>query len=319
MADNPQPKTAPQPDPWERLRAPFAPEEIEKLPKQLRRNDENKARCEAGSFASADGHYCGGWHPRSVHLDYVGHAGVTMRLNEVDPKWSWTPMHVELLPWVERLVERAAEAGDHARVDELIREHGAPLTRDGGMWIRLTVLGVTRTGFGDSQGKTGPNATKEIIGDALRNAAMRFGVGTYLWSKSSAAAVLRHGGELDADEPQQQPERPRREKRAKPVEDEWTMPDPEKVEEWRTAAMVAPELHPKGTERDAYLKAIWTEIVESVGGSNLPRVIVRVPDSWSRYAQQPDVGMDVFLLTIARNAAMPGADAVDEEGETGEE
>ena len=35
---------------------------------------------------------------------------------------------------------------------------------------------VDVAGFGSADGKTGPNATKELIGDALRNAAMRFGV-----------------------------------------------------------------------------------------------------------------------------------------------
>jgi hypothetical protein len=42
---------------------------------------------------------------------------------------------------------------------------------------------VSRLGYGDAQGKTGPNATKERIGDALRNAAMRFGAALDLWHK----------------------------------------------------------------------------------------------------------------------------------------
>ena len=57
-----------------------------------------------------------------------------------------------------------------------------------------------RSGFGDAQGKTGGNATKEIIGDALRNAAMRFGIGTYLWGKSdkAKAELTRMGVDDDA-------------------------------------------------------------------------------------------------------------------------
>ena len=51
------------------------------------------------------------------------------------------------------------------------------------MWIRLTVCGVTRLGYGDAQGKSGGNAMKERIGDALRNAAMRFGAALDLWHK----------------------------------------------------------------------------------------------------------------------------------------
>lgn len=51
------------------------------------------------------------------------------------------------------------------------------------MWIKLTVLGMTRLGYGDADGKTGPSAMKERIGDALRNAGMRFGMALDLWHK----------------------------------------------------------------------------------------------------------------------------------------
>jgi hypothetical protein len=160
----------------EMLSKPFAPDEIEKLPKQVRKEDQDKARCERGSRVSADGYFCGGWHARSMHLDYVGHAGITDRLNQADPMWSWEPF--------------------------ALSPNGAPLLSDGGMWGRMTVLGVTRIGFGDPGRNTGPNAIKETIGDFIRNAAMRFGVGTYLWSKSEAAAAKKIAEE-DHDEPQQ--------------------------------------------------------------------------------------------------------------------
>lgn len=157
------------------LAAEFPPDQVSLLPKQVMRDDQDRGKCEPGSRYSADGLTCGGRHARSVHLHYVGHADVTTRLLEVDPEWTWEPMAVG--------------------------PDGLPLRSEGGMWIRLTVLGVTRLGFGDAQGKQGPNAVKEIIGDAIRNAAMRFGVGTYLWSKSDAARakVAQEGG--DADEP----------------------------------------------------------------------------------------------------------------------
>ena len=56
----------------------------------------------------------------------------------------------------------------------------------GGLWIRLTVCGVTRLGYGNAANK--PNADpgsreKECIGDALRNALMRFGGALDLWHK----------------------------------------------------------------------------------------------------------------------------------------
>lgn len=187
----------------EQLRRPFKPDEIEKLPKVVSR-DNNKDRCQRGSRVSADGHYCGGWHGRAMHLDYVGHAGITERLNEVDPDWDYEFMHVELPPWADAAVAKLYERGTAeglAEAKRLVRAHGRPLTQDGGYWIRLTVLGITRMGFGDADGKSGANATKEVIGDALRNAAMRFGVGTYLWSKSEAAEAKR----LGVEDPEEQP------------------------------------------------------------------------------------------------------------------
>ena len=69
--------------------------------------------------------------------------------------------------------------------------NGLPVMDDmGGMWIKLTVCGVTRLGYGHAGSKTGGDAIKEVIGDALRNAAMRFGAALDLW----------HKGDLHADE-----------------------------------------------------------------------------------------------------------------------
>lgn len=94
-----------------------------------------------------------------IQLDYVGHAAVTDRLLEVDPEWTWEPLGV--------------------------REDGLPATDNAGnLWIKLTVNGVTRIGVGD-----GKNA-KECISDALRNAAMRFGVALDLWSKEELESTL---------------------------------------------------------------------------------------------------------------------------------
>lgn len=108
-------------------------------------------------------------------LDYVGHGAVTDRLLEVDPEWQWEPLSVD--------------------------EHGFPrLDLDGNLWIKLTVCGVTRLGVGD-----GPNM-KVLIGDALRNAAMRFGVALDLW--------IRGHAEDDEKAPQQQARR----REAKPAE-----------------------------------------------------------------------------------------------------
>lgn len=111
---------------------------------------------------------CGGYHGLpAAHLDYVGHAAVTDRLLSVDPEWSWEPMG--------------------------FTPEGLPaLDRDGNLWIRLTVNGHTRPGVGDG------SSMKERIGDAIRNAAMRFGVALDLWSKEE----LESGGKFDPVAPQ---------------------------------------------------------------------------------------------------------------------
>lgn len=109
-----------------------------------------------------------------VKLAYVGHAALTDRLLETDPLWQWEPM--------------------------ALNPQGLPaLDECGGMWIRLTVCGVTRLGYGHAGNKEGGDAIKERIGDALRNAAMRFGAALDLWhkgdlhdakAKESASAVF---------------------------------------------------------------------------------------------------------------------------------
>lgn len=153
-----EPITAP--DPLARLREPFPANQISKLPKPFKK-DSPKGRCTE----------CGGYHGLpAVHLDYVGHAALTDRLLDVDPHWTWEPV---------------AFAAD-----------GLPaFDRGGGLWIRLTVCGVTRLGYGDADGKAGGNAVKEAIGDALRNAAMRFGAALDLW----------HKGDLHAEESEPSP------------------------------------------------------------------------------------------------------------------
>lgn len=92
-------------------------------------------------------------------LDFVGHAAVTDRLLSIDPEWTW----------------------DFAEVNP---DTGQPSLRfsldpEKNLWIRLTICGVTRIGVGD-----GPSM-KEKIGDAIRNAAMRFGVALDLWAKEN--------------------------------------------------------------------------------------------------------------------------------------
>lgn len=139
---------------------------LAKLPKPLRK-DAEKGKCDV----------CGGWHGLpAIHLDYMGHAEVTLALIEVDPLWTWEPL--------------AIDDGRPA-----IHKEGNRLV----MWARLTMFGKSIIGVGTCEaGKGDPE--KELIGDFLRNAAMRFGIGTKLWSKATDAdpAVERSGGGYDS-------------------------------------------------------------------------------------------------------------------------
>jgi len=93
-----------------------------------------------------------------ANLSYVGHAATTDRLLAIDPEWSWEPV--------------------------AFGEDGLPaFDARKGLWIRLTICGVTRYGYGDG------SSVKECIGDAIRNAAMRFGVALDLWSKDELEQV----------------------------------------------------------------------------------------------------------------------------------
>jgi hypothetical protein len=131
-----------------KLREPFEKHQINLLPKPYKK-ESPPGKCSE----------CGGWHGLpAAHLEYVGHAALTARLLDIDPLWNWAPLGLDA--------------------------QGLPaLDKDGGLWIRLTICGVSRLGYGDAQGKTGGNATKERIGDALRNAGMRFGAALELWHK----------------------------------------------------------------------------------------------------------------------------------------
>lgn len=146
------------------LREPFPPHQISKLPKPTKaQTDAVKADFKKGMRCQV----CGSWHhPDVIHLDYVGHAALTDRLLDADPNWSWEPV--------------------------AFRDGLPAFDESGGLWIKLTVCGVSRYGYGHAAPKnTDPGAReKEVIGDALRNAAMRFGAALDLW----------HKGDLHADE-----------------------------------------------------------------------------------------------------------------------
>lgn len=145
------------------LRQPFEEKQIGKLPKPTKKQtDEVKRDFKKGVRCQV----CGGWHHKDVvHLDYVGHAALTDRLLDADPHWYWEPV--------------------------AFTEHGLPaFDHTGGLWIWLYVHDkdqvIKRMGYGhaaESGFKEIGSREKEVIGDALRNAAMRFGAALDLWHK----------------------------------------------------------------------------------------------------------------------------------------
>jgi hypothetical protein len=152
-----------------KLRLSFPANQVSKLPKPTKAQTEAvKADFKKGIRCKD----CGSWHhPDVVHLDYVGHAALTDRLLDTDPEWSWEPL--------------------------ALRDGLPAFDQSGGLWIKLTVCGVSRLGYGHAAAKPNidPGAReKEVIGDALRNAAMRFGAALDLWHKGD----LHADGESDS-------------------------------------------------------------------------------------------------------------------------
>ena len=92
-------------------------------------------------------------------LDFVGHADITRILLTIDPTWRWVPI-----------------AWDNGRPAIHI-ENGIAT-----MWGELTILGQARLGVGSVRADK-QELDKELIGDFLRNAAMRFGICLSLWTK----------------------------------------------------------------------------------------------------------------------------------------
>jgi hypothetical protein len=145
------------------MREPFPAHQISKLPKETKKQREMREAEQRNGNWPNKCEICGGFHhAKAVHLDYVGHAALTDRLLDADPAYICEPM--------------------------AIGQNGLPVIDDcGGLWVRLTVCGVTRMGYGSAErkplDKTGGDRIKELIGDALRNAAMRFGAALDLWHK----------------------------------------------------------------------------------------------------------------------------------------
>lgn len=162
---------------------------LSKLPKPTRKENA-KGRCDV----------CNGYHGLpAVHLDYMGHADVTEALIDADPFWNWRPAAID----------------HNTGGPVIVREKMAT------MWGYLTVLGVERMCVGTADGGKEEYA-KELIGDLLRNGAMRFGIGLRLWSKAdhldatgdAVNELAATTGVVDRSQPTEPPQQRARQDRA---------------------------------------------------------------------------------------------------------
>lgn len=145
------------------LQAIFPEDQVDKLPRYAGKRNTPKDKRKQGKCE-----VCNGFHQLpAVHLDYVGHAHLTRRLIEVDPYWTWRPMF------------------DPAE--------GVPQGDTTKMWGWITILGVTRPCFGDVD-PTKNDLEKEVIGDLIRNGAMRFGVALEHWEKGGDVHYVNEEG-----------------------------------------------------------------------------------------------------------------------------
>ena len=211
----------------ELLREPFEEKHIGKLPKPTKtqtkivKDDFKKGiRCQL----------CGAWHhPDVVHLDYVGHAALTDRLLDADPYWYWEPIS---------FIDSGLPAFDTS----------------GGLWIRLYIHDgdkiVNRLGYGhaaESNFKEIGSREKEVIGDALRNAAMRFGAALDLW----------HKGDLHPDKDDD-------ETKDEPPKNQWSGPLNKTAlkEQIHAICNQLNEMGPKDSE--GHIQGIWSDEIQTI-------------------------------------------------------
>lgn len=182
-----------------KLREPFAAAEIRHLPRVWcgQCKDSRGNGCPRHQMTKCG--KCKQKMPNGGHIDlaYVGHAEATNRLLNVDPFWDWQPVTMD---------ERGLPQVDGYR----------------GLWIRLTVCGMARLGYGHAGDKTGGDAVKELIGDAIRNAGMRFGMALDLWTTSDLEIIESGGASLEQD---------RQEDKAPPAPAQGARPDEDAFQE----------------------------------------------------------------------------------------
>ena len=106
-----------------------------------------------------------------AQLLYMGHAEVTLALIDADPEWTWEPAAIDPQTGGPVIIKDAARFV---------------------MWGRLIVCGKSIMCVGTCEARKS-DPEKELVGDMIRNGAMRFGIGTKLWSKAVDAEPARPG------------------------------------------------------------------------------------------------------------------------------
>jgi len=163
-------------------------------------------------------------------LSFVGHADITRILLTIDPAWRWVPI-----------------AWDNGR-PAIHVENGIAT-----MWGELTVLGQARLGVGSVRADK-QELDKELVGDFLRNAAMRFGICLSLWTKQewedlggkpSSVTTTRATGQAQQRTISSQPP-------AEPVDTDAPLTQ-EQIESFNAACSKA-ELSPVGVYKAAKVK-----------------------------------------------------------------
>lgn len=115
-------------------------------------------------------------------LDFVGHADITRILIEIDPYWSWEPCG-----WKDGRPAIHIENGNAT------------------MWGWLTIHGKELLGVGSARADK-IDYEKELIGDFLRNSAMRYGIALNLWTKNQWADLDQPRAEQPKPAPKVQPQ-----------------------------------------------------------------------------------------------------------------
>ncbi|MFF3547017.1 hypothetical protein ACFYXD_34920 [Streptomyces platensis] len=261
-----------------KLREPFVQSEVRYRPQPYCKKCSNATGwpkvCERHTEIKC--HRCNGQKITEAHicLKYIGHAEATNRLLNADPFWDWEPLSYD---------ERGLPQFDNVP----------------GLWIRLTVCGMTRIGYGDATGKAGANAIKEIIGDAIRNAGMRFGMALNLWT-SSDLEIIEPGVELTPElaaelgtspgpapqptpAPAKGPEatppaQPQRQSRSAPAQQSETASDRPAMTPEQSQAMALEEFKPKVLNGWNNAGATQQNLLEATAKSLLNEVIPAGPD-----------------------------------------